>query len=65
MLLENVAYDITLDASATAVDQADLVDVLTDALLEVFLDDVANIFRRKWMKVDRVLDGDNDGLVKG
>lgn len=65
MLLENVAYDITLDASATAVDQADLVDVLTDALFEVFLDDVANIFRREWMKVDGVLDGDNDGLVKG
>ena len=62
---EQRPHDIALRADTTPMNDAHIMDAVAKALAEVFFDNARNVLRRERMQVDSVLDGKDDGGVKG
>ena len=65
MLFQNRTNNLTLDAFAAAVDDADFIDAGANALFDILFHNAGYILRRKGVKIDRVFDGKDDRLVEG
>jgi hypothetical protein len=65
VLLQDRADDLALDTFAAPVYDPDFINTCTPALLEIFPHHIRNVLWRKGVKIDRVLNGNDDGLVEG
>jgi len=64
MFFEERANYASLDALTATVDQSDFVNTRLPALFNVFFDDAWNFFWMKRVKIDEILDGNDDRLAK-
>ena len=60
---EDRLHDLALDADATAMDQPHFGEPSGVSGLEILGDDRGDVTRREGVQVERILDGDADGLV--
>ena len=64
MFLQQRANDIALHAFAFAVDQTHFAEAGVFALIEKLFDDAGNFLGLKGMKIEMILDGNNDRIGK-
>ena len=62
MLFQQRADDVALHAFAFAVDQTHFAKTGLAALLKIFLDDAGYFLWLKWMEIEVILDGNDNGI---